>query len=345
MKKILTFLTLMFVLGNYAASAWTSDDDYVPLAREGNEWAYRSFFNMNEPMSFDLSPEKNFIYHIHGDTILNGIHYKKLYYKRCSSSFDNSTGTRQETVELDTCVIALRDEGKKVYAVNLNVDASQLGCSSFVPYLHGVHWETNREGVLYDFENVYDFMRDKYLAMFGDDDYHQSTFDRLVSAQEMTTDRIKVEGRKSIHIYDGVERGIFVEGIGICPPYRDADLLFFSVRTQYSGHPGGELMYMRNGDGIYEYLAEALETTAVETMNADKYKPEVSLHERQLTVTLPDISGQSVVELASIDGKRILSVPAIMSQNQIPLFDLPAGIYVVRVSTKLSNHSTKIILR
>ncbi len=339
MKKILTFLTLMFALGNCAAFAWTSDDDYVPFVREGSEWGYQLRRYTGEPAFFSNDLEKNYIYYIKGDTILNGVTYKKLYAKGIMS-FYNQAEDRYYKEMTDKPYVALREENKVVYGVALDtIDFDGCADLYFDNRVHGTYYDLNKEGILYDFSDVRNFMINKCVAVFGGEP------DSYPVGVEIGENPSVLAPDRSVFIINYIGKHWLIEGVGMLPHHwGDITQWAFAIRACFP-QSGGLLMYMRNADGGYEYLAEGLEVSEVETIRSFSDECRAYLQGRQLTFSVPPHAVPGMVEVISAEG-RVARSSIVLSENaDLSLADLPAGIYVVRICSKLFNHSTKIILR
>ncbi len=133
MKKQIPFLTtllttlclMLFTNGLMYAQKYT----YKPLALEGAHW-WVGLTNTNFP---PFEPTDFYMYVVRGDTTLNDIEYKKVYYREL-------TDQNPHPIEYEILAGLLRDDtlNQIVYAINFN-------------YYHLWECPKNEEFILYDF--------------------------------------------------------------------------------------------------------------------------------------------------------------------------------------------------
>ncbi|MBR6283559.1 MAG: hypothetical protein IKR25_04595 [Muribaculaceae bacterium] len=147
MKRIYTnLLLLLCVMGAMAQEA-----DYVPLVQEGVRWVYRysdvTMIDLTDPVTGEDYPgwegRGDYAYYMEfrGDTIINGLTYKKLY-RSMSRDFD------ERTLRPVAC---LREQDKRVT---------------------GFEGNDPTEYVFYDFNDMEAFVREKYSEwgeMYGEE--------------------------------------------------------------------------------------------------------------------------------------------------------------------------------
>ena len=75
--KILTFIFILCFFCFLKAQEY----EYIPLVQEGVTWSYCNTWQVG---TFDYAT-RYFRYQFEGDTIINEIGYKKLYYSDCSA--------------------------------------------------------------------------------------------------------------------------------------------------------------------------------------------------------------------------------------------------------------------
>ena len=141
--------TKYFVFGFFALAFSLIASAYVPLVREGVKWVYY--------WDYDNEPNDGVIYHceyameISGDSVVNGVTYKKLYFHPLS-----------EPIGLSEPFALVREENKVVYINSEPYNLPMIDWAAFDWYwyieLNGttpmVAGETTNEWVLYDFNDV-----------------------------------------------------------------------------------------------------------------------------------------------------------------------------------------------
>jgi hypothetical protein len=137
MKKLLLIaflsLNLCFITGNQVSAQ--NKQPYQPMALEGAHWSViYQFIDPNGGTNDELD---FYQYVIRGDTTVNNIDYKKIYYRSCLNYY---TGTPW-LIEIEYLFGFLRDDtlSRKVYAINL-APSGFFGCP------------VSEEFLLYDFE-------------------------------------------------------------------------------------------------------------------------------------------------------------------------------------------------
>ena len=97
MKKTKLILTWVLYMISMYVMAQPSQLEYRPFAQDGKTWVARMGY----------TPEDEYYNKISGDTLINGEHWKKVYNSTCGF----------EWAEFISYYAAVRDEGKRVYAI------------------------------------------------------------------------------------------------------------------------------------------------------------------------------------------------------------------------------------
>ncbi len=118
MKKFTLLISLLTGLLSTQLNAQDTEHEYIPMAVEGAQSLYHSGDDDYYPPWLDYY----FGYHITGDTIIDGITYKKVYYKDFFPIYDdpdNNPPTTPLYSSAETLVGAIRDDipNKKVYGI------------------------------------------------------------------------------------------------------------------------------------------------------------------------------------------------------------------------------------
>ena len=196
MKRIFTIM-LLVLLCSIAAQA--QELALMPLVREGVVWhyAYEDFEvdeigNRIDSTYKVLYYKKEFI----GDTILNGIEYKKCYtYYDAFNPFNNQPS-----------IFAREDEGKIIFA--------NLEYKDYYPpelCLSGRYYDLNGEYIPYDFGDMYTFLSDieSSSALYVLDPAAEIQIDSI------TTTMVGNETVKCYHIDWEWFRNKYIEGVGV----------------------------------------------------------------------------------------------------------------------------------
>ncbi len=131
MKKLLFFaflsLTICFITGNQVSAQ--NKQPYQPMALEGAHW-WVYHWDTNWP---PWQPSDDYQYVLRGDTVVNDVSYKKVYYREL-------TDEGSSLIEYESFLGLMRDDtmNRKVFLIN---------------YSLGVLWDcpVNEEFLLYDF--------------------------------------------------------------------------------------------------------------------------------------------------------------------------------------------------
>ena len=234
------FLIIAFVLASWSGiSAQTSDDNYTPLVREGNEWVYQT----------RRAPYKPYKLYIKGDTILLGKKYKMVIIKYALRQFEPAL------------IALLREEDRRVYQVNINpyFPNSPFGGIPTEDY------ETSYESITYDFNDLEQFYDNWYYSYWEEHNNGQYV--------KETTDSCLLVDRKVYRVsaQHGFPHNV-IEGIGAYYDNGYGDLIARAFVSQ-AGNFGFQLVSMKNSTGEYEYFNKDLYDTmmrAIHDTNIDK---------------------------------------------------------------------------
>ncbi len=310
MKKIFTLL-LALLLGGIAAQA--QEADYQPLVREGVVWHY---------LYGAFVPSDGFVWEdikmqFKGDSVLNGINYKKCYfYKEAELSED-----------LQPLCLA-REEDKRVLFCGFRSGViDTLGTAAY--YLPGLLNEQNenQEEIIYDFDNM-------------------SGFIQQIGAEVQSVSEINVNGfsAKSYHITgDAIFDADLIEGVGV--DGRDTGFLFGPLTvmtTCVCSMPFGLIMLEDlAGNVIYEgvnynkYFAEICHVK-------DKKSDFIQQNGHSLSVTVPADGMLSVIDMA---GHVAISRVVTQGTTEVSTASLAAGVYLVQLSTATGTQTAKVVVQ
>ena len=211
--------------------------NYTPLLREGVKWVYaEEYTGYTKDATMDNmdveTKERLYTIEVKGDTVIDGVAYKKVY-RHTDVQWDNDDTPDCNGTHPVAC---LREEGRTVYARVLNDRYSEIS-----PYFNYLKDETRqgREAILYDFQErenrffkhfrtvqVGRSIKDSYILFWPIDPVH-----------EMGT--------------------IVVEGLGVIEPA--GDLVMIDYQECKTGYPNDfvHLHHLEDADGniIYKGVA------------------------------------------------------------------------------------------
>ncbi len=340
LRHILAFSLILLTLAPVMKAA--DVEEYTPFVREGSEWGY---CDNDTYYGYHASNPFKYYYYIRGDTVINCIEYKKLNLRSLVRSRDYS-GYEDfpPAYSFDGCYLAVREENKRVFAVVVNEIEIAYSCEgSFLPWIQGPYYDLTGEGVLYDFEDPLEFA--VYLMAAR---YHNfvENYRNVLSAIEIEDPCVKAEGRRAIQILkNGRERGTIVEGIGLCSPTTRGELTSLDFMGIVACGARPYLLYMRNGDGVYEYIADGVDVTAVERIRCDVPGAAITLVDGTLEFYLPAETGNAVVDVLSSDGKSVAHLITSSGQMRVPVTHLTAGVYVAQIRSDKFRQNLKFIIR
>lgn len=220
MKGILLFI--LALVASTSAYCQTADGNYTPLVREGSEWYY-------SPYAIEHRPYKLYI---QGDSVVDGVNYKILYY----------CGTIQfvDSVVFDNIWqhALLREEDKKVYMIPITLNQT---LNRPTGELKGVY---PNETLIYDFDNVEKFYKEWYFAYGRDTTGIQFTKEYVDTNLLVQRDCYTIKMSQSHNI---------IEGIGAEYKNMFGDLVHRTFCIT-KGRAGFNLAYMKNGEGEIEYF-------------------------------------------------------------------------------------------
>lgn len=234
MNRITVIIVLIFTaFSSICAYCQSEEDNYTPLVREGSEWVYFRILYSNQYYTYK--------YKIEGDSIVNGIKYKKLMrtgYHEFEDENGNPTWPYVTTVH---CL--LREDNKRVYG--RNVDWSNAN----IVKLAGEYYdEETEESFLYDFNDLDKFFHD-WLKYF-EQKYNYAYYDGQIVFE--TTDTCLLVDRKCYETRYRRHHKI-VEGIGAYGS-RDCDVVYHLWIL--SGQKRiFNLVSLKNAAGEYEYFS------------------------------------------------------------------------------------------
>lgn len=220
MKKSLLFIFALVI--SLSAYCQGEEDNYTPMVREGSEWYYSPYCIGERPYKL----------YIQGDSVVNGVNYKILYYCGNIRFVDSICFDNQWPHAL------LREEDKKVYMIPLTQNQT---FNRPTAELSGVY---PKEAIIYDFSDVEKFYKEWYSA------YGLDTTNIKFTKEYVDTNLLVHHKCFKINLR---HRHNIIEGIGAEYEDHTGDIVhrvFYFTKGQASFH----LAYMKNGEGEIEYF-------------------------------------------------------------------------------------------
>lgn len=303
MKRFTLFFAMASLLWCLAAWAEEPEDyEYVPLVREGIEWTYAAVYNMTDdgPSYFHMQ--------FYGDTVVDGVTYKKCYEYR-DSEFDPQ---KAKLVGL------AREENRAVYS---KVNPELYKESEVLVYNYGA-------GVSETF-STYDL---GYINIPAVD------FDYVT---------INGKKRKRIFCYeDNAGRDIAVEGLGFLATIMGNLIDVRPNNIACSDCYRAWLMYVKNlSDGTYEYNADEDDLLCtVEGLTVEESGLRIRKEDGKLYVGI-DCDCYRKAELSTVGGTQVWSGSVTATDElEIPTDGLAAGVYIVTLRSDFGSVSEKVVL-
>lgn len=303
MKRFTLFFAVASLLWCLAAWAEEPDDyEYVPLVREGIEWTYAAVYHMTDdgPSYFHMQ--------FYGDTVVDGITYKKCYEYQ-DSEFDPN---KAKLVGL------AREENKAVYS---KVNPELYKESEVLVYNYGA-------GVNETF-STYDL---GYIN---------------ISAVDFDYVTINGKKRKRIFCYeDNAGHDIAVEGLGFLATIMGNLIDVRPNNIACSDCYRAWLMYVKNlSDGTYEYNADVDDLLgSVEGLTAEESGLKIRKEDGKLYVGI-DCDCYQKAELTTVGGMQVWSGSVTATDElEIPTDGLASGVYIVTLRSDFGSASEKVVL-
>lgn len=303
MKRFTLFFAMASLLWCLAAWAEEPDDyEYVPLVREGIEWTYFVSYSATGIEPYYLHMQ------MYGDTVVDGVTYKKCYMYR-DSEFDPQKAKLAGLA---------REENKAVYS---KVNPELYKESEVLVYNYGA-------GVSETF-STYDL---GYINIPAVD------FDYVT---------INGKKRKRIFCYeDNAGDDIAVEGLGFLDTIMGNLIYVQPNNIACSGCYRAWLRYVKNlSDGTYEYNADVDDLLGtVEGLTVEESGLRIWKEDGKLYVGI-DCDCYQRAELTTAGGMQVWSGSITATDElEIPTEGLASGVYIVTLRSDFGSVSEKVVL-
>ncbi len=150
MKKFTLLISLLTGLLSTQLNAQDTEHEYIPMAVEGAQW----LISFDDISTYDEYADFNYSYAIQGDTIINSINYKKVYWRFVA--FHNGSGGETNFILGPRNIFgAIRDdiENKQVYGISFSDEYGNARCEWTYAGLEE-NCPLDEEVLLYDFSLI-----------------------------------------------------------------------------------------------------------------------------------------------------------------------------------------------
>ncbi len=318
--KLLSALFLgCLLLSSAAVAAQENIFNGTPLVREGNEWFYYDAYSCS------------FRHYIKGDTVLNGIRYKKLYEESPCQGLSRKQYVNEE-------VAFMREENGRVYVVQDTIRSfATCGTSTiFNRCVKGEYYDLNQEWVLYDFGNMENYISqiNNFFAPFEREEPIHVYYVEQISGVEGVLD----PNRPCYAVYNDYygpatayarHCGTFIEGVGFVTDVNPfiGDLISYQFfGTTCLKH--NQLVYLKNAEGEYLYLDEKLMPSGIALLKHSDLK--VSASNGHISISLPDYVNYGMIEVIDINGRVVKTQYMTGNHADLHLKDFVKGMYIVQ---------------
>lgn len=321
MKKIFTII-LLTLLGNIAAQA--QDADYQPLVREGVVWHYEYF--LFDDYTYESFAE-DYKVQFRGDTLLNGVQYKKCFFYKEEHLPD---GVKP--------ICFAREANKQILFTEPDMallnGASDNLCVDMgkVP---GPFFETISESIVYDFNDAEGF------AQKLNEKYPYEEF-QIEKTEDVLLNGVSVN---KYHFTSVSCDGDYVEGIGVDGQY--TGYLFSPIMARpvcYCPMPmglikvtdlKGNMLYKGANFDDFNILAKT------EEIGYSKTPLQVVVAESSLNIAIPH---EGILTIIDMVGRVVTNRVVTDGTVQISTSFLSPGVYLVRLSDETGTETTKVII-
>lgn len=284
--KLLLFIVLGIAMNVPAISQ--TDSDYTPLLKEGMVWRYKLLpeekpENPSAPYP-DVSEDWYDDVFIKGDTVVDGVPYKKVYRTYYRERYDPETDSYPIVAVRTELLSLLREKNKKIYGLQS------------LWRLYGIE-QPNGERLLLDFEDMYEYMADRYEYYIGNRPNDIGLTDLGVAT---------VRGlRQPARIFN-CSNGYIIDGIGFVNTSLRIQTIFFSCSFPYFYEQicycGYFLYSVQDADGEYIFhINEPWTEVEVKGIGEDRQASDPYYYDLMGRKTLNPTSGFYIHK-----GKKIL---------------------------------------
>lgn len=362
-KTLLALMLLSTVVG-----AWAQDErPYKPLIREGCRWIYR--YSFTDEL---VDQEEMYELFFNGDTIISGIKYTKLYAHYQFSNYP----------EVLKVAAYMREENKQVFAINPTEQVLDLVTWKYSQFEGPYFEQTGEYIVFDFGDpdgfarKAYGMRPESNTRIYIDEDTTFLGEIRMKIIEGYLTNNIptklglgQIEWNNYNYIIEGIgyfsgnptnnflkpafvhtwPRTIYNYTINLCHIIDENGEIEYALWLptcgasldgltweEYEALPGC-YSYVRFED----YLREK-GFTSVNNLHSQTTDIEISTTPDEICITLSSDIKQGIINVYSIDGKLIKSVPICSNRNSIPTRNFTPGVYVVQYTDPFSHITRKV---
>ncbi len=284
MKQILTIMLMVLVC---FITVQAQETDNQPLVREGVVWHYAYHHFIIESVGSYATVQR---LQFKGDTIINGVDYKKCYF------YDSDVLN-----ENDEPLCCAREENGKVMFTAFRHEVTDTLCEQIPLYsVPGEHYEDNGEKIVYDFSDMRSFVDSVNMLWPEADAQIQSTSAVIVNGLPAKCYNISVGGCYPCSFIEGVGSDGMNTGYLFAP--------FVMLSTGFGPWPLG-LVKLTDLDGNLLYKGACFDVLPSGDINDDGLVDisdvnaviNVMLGKGGITPNPADINLDGVVDIADVN--------------------------------------------
>ena len=308
----------------YRGRAYDETTSYQPLVREGVVWHYEYYLFDDYYGGSAVDYKVQF----RGDTLLNGITYKKCFFYREDALPEHAVP-----------VCFARQVNGQILFTEPNYDILKDASKELVldlGRLPGQFFETNKEFLVYDFNDMQGFVS-KLNQQFPNENYQITSNDDVMLNGELV---------KSYHLTSATCSGDYIEGIGVDGTntgYMFAPIAAFP--TCYCPMVKG-LIKVTTLEGQLLYKGANYEEfytlSALDHLTHRGGLFCVSQRADELQITVPADGMLSVIDMA---GHVVISRVVTQGATEVSTASLAAGVYLVQLSTPAGIQTAKVVVK
>lgn len=319
---------------------------YESMLKDGNTWWIYSYTgDVNDPQiqHYELDFHRAaYMYKlkIEGDTIVEGINYKKLYLYYDSGNY----------IIKPHLLALMRDgEGKTVYAVQVKEYIDLIIPDTFV---EGPYFEKTGERLLYDFDDpLRPFGRSKYDDIDNFNKYYQYIDMEMTNGN--TRRYLKTGGL-------GVAEGIgWMSGVGIsnflnprpsgglkCTCGSQCVMSFENAEheNEYKIHSYMAEYLWADFENYFKWLELMRGNSGVANLKIDNAQIRYANGAIDISLEANPLRSSAMVSIIGIDGQIIKTIPVTEAKTEIPTSSLTQGTYIVQLRYDNRQINKKIVI-
>ncbi len=314
---LLTLLLFSVQLSAQDTIKTITEHEYIPMAVEGAQW----LISLDDISTYEEYADYNYNYVIEGDTIINAINYKKVYWREVGYYTNASNETFFVLANDKVLFGAIRDdiETKQVYGIAFSNDDGNARC----------------EYTYWGFENICPL--DEEILMFDFSLVEGDNFEELCSIEYSDSEIMQAMDQFLFGTWRFTQVALnsidTIEGIG------STNGLFESIYAEVSGWYHNLDGYCVGTDsecfGDFYYA----DTTSYAFYNQIIISPNPTRN----ILNIENTSNKNIISLGVYNALGKLVFKKTNNFTQINTEILPAGLYTMQIKTATATLSKKFI--